>query len=271
MRSGRRCATPDHVAQQTAVAITMTAVVTTVALAVLAFAASYAALADWAHRHEHAGWVGYVWPLFLDGFVLVGSLFVLRAALAGRRAWYPLVLVVLGNLASVAFNVAHVHTLAGRITAVVPPLAALAVFELATRELYKALKSRPVLAGDTKSGPGPRTGGRADRTRAKTGPVGEGQLEHGRQGEEVRQVGTVLPSVGTGDTELQGVNGPGRTDRPDPERAHTLARQGWEAGRPAAEIARRIGRDASLVRRWYRAWQTEDSAGTGPGTDETAA
>jgi Domain of unknown function (DUF3854) len=56
----------------------------------------------------------------------------------------------------------------------------------------------------------------------------------------------------------QDPSGSDRTDRLDPERARVLARQGWEAGRPAAEVARRIRRDASLVRRWYRSRHRRD-------------
>jgi hypothetical protein len=181
--------------------------------------------------------------LFLDGFVLVGSLFVLRAALADHRAWYPLGLVVAGNLASVGFNVAHVHTPAGRLTAAVPPVAALLAFELATRELYKALRDQ--LGAASVDSP------HAVHTVPVTGPqpicaTGTTALTANVSAGELPQVGPGEIGTGTGEeTELTA------------EQARDAARAAWQAGHPAAEVARQIGRDRSQVSRWYRKWDTE--------------
>ena len=48
----------------------------------------------------------------------------------------------------------HIATTAGRITAAVSPVIALAAFEPSVRELYKALTARPVPAGRRLPGPG---------------------------------------------------------------------------------------------------------------------
>jgi hypothetical protein len=99
------------------------------AASLVSFAESYRGLCAWAAEHGLGGPWAVIWPLQVDVFIAVGEL-ALFAALAdawGRRSRAGAWLVTLAGLAvSVAGNIGHVvgHTLAGRATAVVPPLAA---------------------------------------------------------------------------------------------------------------------------------------------------
>jgi hypothetical protein len=202
-----------------------------------------------------------VWPLFLDGFVLVGSLFVLRAALAGQRAWYPLLLVVAGNVASIAFNVFHVGTAAERITAAVPPVAALLAFELATRELYKALRGRTDTTAETEGRTGPATG--QDGPAASQDGPGPDRTEDGTGPAAVETASETVSATGEELQVSEGRTGAGTEENAavavlSAEEAQGRALEAWRAARPAAEVAREVGRDPSLIRRWFRKWDAQD-------------
>jgi len=101
------------------------------AASLVSFAESYRGLYLWASHHGLHGLWAAVWPLQIDVFIAVGEL-ALFVALADRwqagsriAAW---LVTTLGLAVSVAGNVGHVtgHSLTGRATAAVPPLAAAA-------------------------------------------------------------------------------------------------------------------------------------------------
>jgi hypothetical protein len=105
-------------------------------LAVIAFVLSYDALyavaAQAGIRHP------WLWPLVIDGFMVVASMSVLTHSRAGRSAretWYPWALVAGFALMSVFFNVAHAPgTPLAKIAFAMPPAALVLAFELMTRQ-----------------------------------------------------------------------------------------------------------------------------------------
>jgi hypothetical protein len=108
----------------------------TAAAALASFAESYRGLLDWALAHSlPLGWA-IVAPLMVDVFVAVGelSLFVLVLDGFGWQQRIPAWLIsIVGLAASIAGNAGHVWTLsiATRVTAAVPPVAAAAALAVA--------------------------------------------------------------------------------------------------------------------------------------------
>lgn len=111
-----------------------------VSLAVAGFAMSYDALHSLAVDQGVPAALAWLWPLVVDGFIVVASLSVVRAVADGRRAAYPWVLVLAFSGISVAFNVIHAApTLVARLVAAIPPAALVLSFELLMRQLRAAL------------------------------------------------------------------------------------------------------------------------------------
>jgi Protein of unknown function (DUF2637) len=76
-------------------------------LAAAAFTLSYDALHQLALDSRVRPVLAWLWPVVIDGTIVVALLTVLAAKRAATRAGYPWVLAGLFSLASVAFNVAH--------------------------------------------------------------------------------------------------------------------------------------------------------------------
>lgn len=115
-----------------------------VGLAVGGFAMSYDALHSLALAQGVPGALAWLWPLVVDGFIVVASLSVVRAIADGRRAVYPWLLVLAFSSISVAFNVVHAApTLVARLVAAIPPAALVLSFELLMRQLRAALGPKP--------------------------------------------------------------------------------------------------------------------------------
>ncbi len=118
------------------------------------FAQSYAGLLRWAAGHHLAGWRRDSFPLLVDLFILVGELGLFALALEGHRltkkalAWTDLGLpggiAVAGWTVSLIFNVgaAH-HDTADRVTAAVPPVAAMLGLLVFLRTLHRLVRSHP--------------------------------------------------------------------------------------------------------------------------------
>lgn len=114
-----------------------------VGLAVAGFAMSYDAQHSLAVEQGVPTALAWLWPLVVDGFIVVASLSVVRAVAENRRAAYPWALVSAFSGISVAFNVVHAApTLVARLVAAIPPAALVLSFELLMRQLRAAL--RPV-------------------------------------------------------------------------------------------------------------------------------
>lgn len=78
----------------------------TVLLAAGAFVLSFTALRDLAGRSGIEAGLAWLWPLIVDGIIVVATISVF--ALSGTRAvWYPWLLLVLGAGVSVAANAIH--------------------------------------------------------------------------------------------------------------------------------------------------------------------
>lgn len=111
----------------------VTAATGTVLIGIGAFWLSFMALADLAARSGIASGQAWIWPLLVDGLIVVATIAVV--ALDGRRgAWYPWALLICGALVSVAANALHavvaadasVPAMLAATVAAVPPLVLLA-------------------------------------------------------------------------------------------------------------------------------------------------
>ncbi len=106
------------------------------ALAAGSFALSYDALHQLAVANQVPKPLAWIWPLIVDGFIIVASLAILHAVQRQRTARYPWALLVAFSALSVAFNVLHAPpTAIARLVAAVPPLTLVLSFELLMRQL----------------------------------------------------------------------------------------------------------------------------------------
>jgi hypothetical protein len=116
-----------------------------IALAVAGFTMSYDALHSLAVEQGVPTPLAWMWPLVVDGFIVVASLTVVRAVADGRHAVYPWLLVLAFSSISVAFNVVHAApTAVARFVAAIPPTALVLSFELLMRQLRHQLNSNAV-------------------------------------------------------------------------------------------------------------------------------
>jgi hypothetical protein len=117
-----------------------------IGLAVAGFAMSYDALHSLAVEQGVPVPLAWMWPLVVDGFIIVASLSVVRAVADGRHAAYPWLLVLAFSSISVAFNVVHAApTLVARLVAAIPPAALVLSFELLMRPGLDAARDRAPL------------------------------------------------------------------------------------------------------------------------------
>ena len=131
------------------------------ALAAGAFALSYAGLKDLASTNGVDPRLVWIWPLVLDGAIVVFSVCAFRAGLCGESVTYPMFLVVLSTIASIAFNVLHApipegayfwsrEALVPRIMASIPPLCLFLSFEVMIRQLKSQVKISSAFATENK-------------------------------------------------------------------------------------------------------------------------
>ncbi len=110
-------------------------------LAIGAFVLSYDALEALASSNGIDPSLTWLYPLLIDGAVIVFSLAVLRGSLLGERVYYPWALVIGFVVLSTAFNVLHAPgELLAQIIAAVPPLALALAFELLTGQIKAEIK-----------------------------------------------------------------------------------------------------------------------------------
>jgi hypothetical protein len=114
-----------------------TAIVGTVFIAIGAFWLSFTSLTDLARRSGISSSQAWVWPLIVDGIIIVAT--VAAVALArSRAAWYPWMLLTGGAAISVAANATHaivadetdIPLLLAASVASVPPLVLLSITHL---------------------------------------------------------------------------------------------------------------------------------------------
>lgn len=110
-------------------------------LAVAAFVLSYDALHALALASGIRPGLAWIWPLVVDGFIVVASLSVLAANRA-RSAAYPWALVGTFSALSIGFNIAHApDALTAQAVAAIPPLALMLAFELLMRQIPTVARS----------------------------------------------------------------------------------------------------------------------------------
>jgi len=108
---------------------------------------SYGALHALAAESGVPPGLAWLWPLVVDGFIVVASLSVLHAVLEARPARYPWCLLLVFAAVSVAGNVAHgAPTPVGRLVAAVPPVALVLAFDLLMRQVHRVLEPAPLPA-----------------------------------------------------------------------------------------------------------------------------
>jgi hypothetical protein len=116
-------------------------------LAAGAFALSFSALSELASANGVSVSLTWIWPLILDGAIVVFSMAVLRASLYRESVRYPMTLVVCATGASLIFNLAHAPEGAvAKLMASVPPLALFAAFELVVRQIRSEVERGSCLA-----------------------------------------------------------------------------------------------------------------------------
>lgn len=111
-------------------------------LALLSFLISFGALKDLAVREKVVSEsLGFVFPLVVDGAIVVFSLCALRASLRKESAWVMRVLVVLATAGSVVFNVFHVgDSWLARSLAATPPILLFLSFEALMHSIQKEME-----------------------------------------------------------------------------------------------------------------------------------
>jgi uncharacterized protein YoxC len=123
--------------------ISLVSILLVALLAVAAFTLSYNALRELAGDNGIPSRLAWIWPLVVDGFLMVATLSVLRNSLNGEKSLYQWSLVALFTFASIGFNVLHAD--GGWLTMVVgavPPVAL--ALELAMGQLKSDVKRRNV-------------------------------------------------------------------------------------------------------------------------------
>lgn len=208
------------------------AVAGTCLIAFGAFWLSFTALADLAARSGIAVGQAWVWPLIVDGIIVVATVSVV--ALAGQKsAWYPWMLLAGGALISVTANAVHavvsadadVPSLLAAAVAAVPPIVLLAITHLTV-----ILTRR---TGDIQPETQNIEARQVPEDAAKLTPI-----EHLPQITQPASVGE--PSLAQPAEDIP--SGTGRR-----ERAKELREAGWSNKR----IARYFGVHASTVGRWF--------------------
>lgn len=246
----------------------------TVLIGAGAFWLSFTALADLAVRSGIGAGQAWIWPLLVDGLIVVATVAVV--ALDGHRtAWYPWGLLIAGALMSVTANAIHalvaadasVPGMLAATVAAVPPLVLLASTHLTvvlTRSTgpsgvpeatIPAVEPRPPVSAITlPSDPEPKAAPPRARPDApvpeisavaSTGPEPDqrapGRPERPRAG--VSPAADSAASTVEADRGQQSRDGPGGDRR---ERAAALRERGWSNKR----IARELRVHPSTVGRW---------------------
>ncbi|MCT1691330.1 DUF2637 domain-containing protein [Brevibacterium sp. p3-SID960] len=235
----------------------VTAASGTVLIGAGAFWLSFTALADLAVRSGIGGGQAWIWPLLVDGLIVVATVAVV--ALDGHRAaWYPWALLIGGALVSVIANAAHALVTAeasapgllAATVAAVPPLVLLASTHL-TVVLIRSTRTTttppqteeplPALpAGTAPDTPAPRSATEPD--------------DPSPQHED--EVGPTAPT--TPESHESAPTGVGADRR---ERAARLREAGWSN----KQIARELDVHPSTVGRWFpRRPEAEVSESSGP-------
>ena len=161
--------------------VVVTAIAGTILISLGAFWLSFTALSDLAERAGIDPGQAWVWPLIVDGIIVVATISVVALSPFGRRATsYPWALLIAGAAVSVSGNAAHAvvaadnalpRLLAAAISSV-PPLVLLAITHLTVALTGRtrhsgAVDVSTVAVPASLASAGNRTSGRADRELAR--------------------------------------------------------------------------------------------------------
>jgi hypothetical protein len=127
-------------------------------LAAAAFTLSYDALHQLALDSRVRPGLAWIWPVVIDGTIVVALLTVLAAKRAAARIGYPWVLAGLFSAASVAFNVAHApdRPVAQLVFAMAPVALVLTIHLLMQQASWRPTPDRPAAPGPEQgAGAGP--------------------------------------------------------------------------------------------------------------------
>jgi hypothetical protein len=205
----------------------------------IAAAISYGHMHDWASANGEPSWRALLFPLSVDGLLIAASAVLLADSRSGRKAdWLAWTLVVVGSLVSVTANVAHDWVARAAEIAIAgwPPLALVGSYELLMR-LLRRLRVPADLDAEV-----------PPVVPAIEPHVTEPLNEHGPTKPTPRKKAASKPR-------------PARKSRPsrEPEAREWWERERAEGREPSgAEVARAVGVDGSLGRRWLREWQAAD-------------
>ena len=196
----------------------------TVLLAAAAFVLSFSALHDLAARSGIDRDLAWLWPLIVDGIIVVATVAVF--ALAGTRVvWFPWLLLILGAGVSVAANAVHALVAADP---GVPPLLAASVASVPPIVLVASTHLTAILI-------------RYSRTVLATAANHEAAVEAAVLAEAAALAAADEPEPIDGDVLLADV---------ESEDRRTVAAELRNVGLTNSQIARLFGVDRSTVGRW---------------------
>lgn len=214
----------------------------TVLIAAGAFWLSFVALADLARRSGIASEQAWIWPLLVDGLIVVAT--VAAVALDGHRAaWYPWTLLILGALVSVAANAIHavvaadtdMPVLLAAAVASVPPLVLLASTHL-TVVLIRSIRHHSPAPGDP--APALESSTSIEPATVPAEPV------------TARELPPILSKPATPMSDSGPEFSPETRPVPEVEPRAEAARMREELGWSNKRIARELGVHASTIGRW---------------------
>lgn len=170
--------------------VVVTAVSGNVFLGVCAFWMSYAALSDLARR-AGVGAQAWVWPLIVDGLIVVATMSVLALSPYGRRGtWFAWLLLIAGAAVSIVANGAHAVWTGDpavpapmRVTiAAVPPVVEVAVTHLTVELIrrYQPGSSAVAAAGAGAGATGAAFGVFSPTPETELVPINSSRVEAGR-------------------------------------------------------------------------------------------
>ena len=152
-------------------------------LAVASFALSFEALSELAATSGAiAPARAWIFPLLIDGAIIIFSTAALRASLFGKTDWWSLSLVVTTTVASIVLNIAHAHaTVSSCLVAAMPPLLLGLSYESLLRQLSSSLRPLEV-ARPPRSRPKPKAFARSSLPHSlQERRNGDGKHDHALQ------------------------------------------------------------------------------------------